>query len=82
MTPKKRYENNFFSPMSFIAVFGSEIQDLGSGMGKNQGPGSGINIPDPPHCGEEFHLLTGGSNRGDELAVSAPLPPCSLCTIL
>ncbi len=28
----------FFSPLSFVAV-------LGSGMGKNQDPGSGINIP-------------------------------------
>jgi hypothetical protein len=34
----------FFSPLSFVAVF-----DPGSGMGKNQDPGSGINIPDPPH---------------------------------
>jgi hypothetical protein len=33
---------NFFSPLSFVAVFGS-------GMGKNQDPGSGINIPDPQH---------------------------------
>jgi hypothetical protein len=29
---------------------GSEIRDPGSGMGKNQDPGSGINIPDPQHC--------------------------------
>jgi hypothetical protein len=49
--------NNFFSPLSFVAVFGSgirdprsEIRDPGSGMGKNQDPGSGINIPDPQHC--------------------------------
>ncbi len=34
---------NFFSPLSF------EIRDPGSGMGKNQDPGSGINIPDLPH---------------------------------
>jgi hypothetical protein len=40
---------NFFSPLSFVAVLGSGIQDLGSGMGKNQNPGSGINIPDPQH---------------------------------
>jgi hypothetical protein len=41
---------NFFSPLSFVAVFGSsEIRDPGSGMGENQDPGSGINIPDPPH---------------------------------
>jgi hypothetical protein len=30
-------------PLSFVPVFGS-------GMGKNQDPGSGINIPDPQHC--------------------------------
>jgi hypothetical protein len=24
--------------------------DPGSGMGKNQDPGSGMNIPDPPQC--------------------------------
>jgi hypothetical protein len=29
---------------------GSGIRDPGSGMGKNQDPGSGINIPDPQHC--------------------------------
>jgi hypothetical protein len=42
--------SNFFSPLSFVAVFGSGIRDPGSGMGKNQDPGSGINIPDPQHC--------------------------------
>ena len=31
-----------FSHLSFVAVFGS-------GMAKNQDPGSGINIPDPQH---------------------------------
>jgi hypothetical protein len=41
---------NFFSPLSFVAVFGSGKGDPGSGMGKNQDPGSGINIPDPQHC--------------------------------
>ncbi len=41
---------NFFSPLSFVAVFGSGIRDPGSGMGKNQDPGSGINIPDSQHC--------------------------------
>jgi hypothetical protein len=41
---------NFFSLLSFVAVFGSGIRDPGSGMGKNQDLGSGINIPDPPHC--------------------------------
>jgi hypothetical protein len=42
-------KTNFFSPLSFVAVFGSGIRDPGSGMGKNQDPGSGINIPDPQH---------------------------------
>jgi hypothetical protein len=39
-----------FSPLSFVAVFGSGIRDSGSRMGKIQDPGSGIKIPDPPHC--------------------------------
>jgi hypothetical protein len=47
---KKGLTTNFFSPLSFVAVFGSGIRDPGSGMGKNQDPGSGINIPDPQHC--------------------------------
>jgi hypothetical protein len=29
---------------------GSRIRDPGSGTGKNQDPGSGINIPDPHYC--------------------------------
>jgi hypothetical protein len=45
----KGMTTNFFSPLSFGAVFGSGIRDPGSGMGKNQDPGSGINIPDPQH---------------------------------
>ncbi len=44
---------NFFSPLSFVAVFGSGIRDPESGMGKNQDPGSGINIPDPQHWTRE-----------------------------
>jgi hypothetical protein len=46
---KKGMTTNFFSPLSFVVVFGSGIRDPGSGMGKNQDPGSGINIPDPQH---------------------------------
>jgi hypothetical protein len=33
-------------------------------MGKNQDPGSGINIPDPPHCNKPFRL--GYSQSGIE----------------
>jgi hypothetical protein len=45
---------NFFSPLSFVAVFW--IPDPGFGMGKNQDPGSGINIPDPQHCSSYGYL--------------------------
>ncbi len=50
----KRYENYFFFTSLFCCCFWirdprSGIRDLGSGMGKNQDPGSGINIPDPQH---------------------------------
>jgi hypothetical protein len=38
---------NFVSPLSFVAVFGSGIGDPGSGMGKNQDPGSGIRDKHP-----------------------------------
>jgi hypothetical protein len=33
--------------------------DPGSGMDKNQGPGTGINIPEPKHCfkGLIFNLI-------------------------
>ncbi len=44
---KKGLTTNFFSSLSFVAVFGSGIRDPGSRRGKNQDPGSGINIPDP-----------------------------------
>ncbi len=53
----KRYDNkNFFHP-SLLLLFldpGSEIRDPGSGMGENQDPGSGINIPNPPHWKEHW----------------------------
>jgi hypothetical protein len=54
MTTKKGMTINFFSPHSFIAVFGSGIRDPGSGMGKNQDPGFGINNPDPQHWKKAF----------------------------
>jgi hypothetical protein len=44
---KKRMITNFFHP-SLLLLFwdlGSGIRDPGSGMGKNQDPGSGITIP-------------------------------------
>jgi hypothetical protein len=36
---KKGLTTNFFSPLSFVTVFGSGIRNPGSGMGKNQDPG-------------------------------------------
>ncbi len=48
MTTKKVYnKKKFFTPL-FCCCFW--IRDPRSGMGKNQDPGSGINIPDPQHC--------------------------------
>jgi hypothetical protein len=52
---KKDMATNFFSPLSFVAVFGFGIRDPRSRirdpwMDKNQDPGSGINIPDPQNC--------------------------------
>jgi hypothetical protein len=41
----------FFPTLSFVAVFGP-----GSGMGKNQDPGSGINILDPKHWLDDISL--------------------------
>ena len=43
--------NNFFHPSLLLLFLDPRfgIQDPGSGMGKNQDPGSGINIPDPQH---------------------------------
>jgi hypothetical protein len=56
-------DKNFFSPLSFVAVFGSGIRHPGSVMGKNQDPGSGINIPDPPHCYPLCHLMPNTSRE-------------------
>jgi hypothetical protein len=50
-------KTNVFSTLSFVAVFGSGIRDPESGMGKDQDPGSGINIPDPQHWKKETNTL-------------------------
>jgi hypothetical protein len=62
---KKVLTTHFFSPLSFVTVFGSGIRDTGSGMGKNQDPGSGINIPDPQHWSQEFQCCGSGSGIRD-----------------
>ncbi len=46
---KEKIGTNYFSLFSFVAVFESGIQNLASGIDKNQDPGNGINIPDPQH---------------------------------
>ena len=49
---KKKGMTTIFFHSSLLLLFldpGSEIGDPGSGMGKNQDPASGINIPDPQH---------------------------------
>ncbi len=45
----KRVWHQIFSLLLLFLDPGSEIRDPGSVMGKNQDPGSGINIPDPQH---------------------------------
>ncbi len=82
---KKSLTTNLFSPLSFFAIFGSGIRDPGSGMGKNQDPGSGINIPDPQHwdpdSDPEHCFLTvysaslpdSGARSGDADCVAGPL---------
>jgi hypothetical protein len=52
---KKGMTTNFFCPSLLLQFLdsGSEIRGSGSGMGKNQDPGSGINIPDPQHWIEQ-----------------------------
>jgi hypothetical protein len=42
-------KTNFFSPLSFVEVFGFGFQDPRSGMGKKSGSGIGINTPDQQH---------------------------------
>jgi hypothetical protein len=42
------YDNKFFSPLFFVAVFGSGIRDPGSGWVK-------IRIRDPQHC--KFNII-------------------------
>jgi hypothetical protein len=56
---KKGVTTNF-SPLSFVAVFESGIQDPGSGMGNYQDTGFGINIPDPQHWSFECVLRDEG----------------------
>ncbi len=74
----KNYDNNFFFTPLFCCCFwirdlGSEIRDPGSGMGKNQDPGSGINIPDPQHCEILSLLLLHMSARYRTLSLNSLL---------
>ncbi len=63
-TKKGTYDNNFFSPLSFVPLFGS-------GMGKNQDPGSGINNKHPGSATLHFPVFPlqiqreGGPEGGD-----------------
>jgi hypothetical protein len=49
---KKGRTTNFFSPLSFVAIFGSEIRD-----GQKLGSGININIPDPQHWYFHFKIM-------------------------
>jgi hypothetical protein len=68
VTTKKSMKTNFFSPLSFVTVFGSGIRDPrsgirdpGSGMGKNQDPGSGIREKHPGSATLGFAFIFSGS---------------------
>jgi hypothetical protein len=50
MATKKVWQQIFFSPLSFIAVFGSWIRNPGWVKIRIRDPWSGIIIPDPQHC--------------------------------
>ncbi len=72
---------NFFHP-SLLLLFldpGSGIRDPGSAMGKNQDPGSEINIPDPPHCRNVFivHSSMLSCHSSSSCCSSSPPPPLS-----
>jgi hypothetical protein len=63
-----------FSPLSFVTVFGSGIRDPGSEI-RDPGwvkirirePGSGINIPDPPH----WNYGTGSTGSGSTTSLES-----------
>jgi hypothetical protein len=68
---------NFFHPSLLLLFLNPEsgIRDPGSGMGKNQDPRSGINIPDPQHCTQ----LCDVNNTGDTLSPVSLLPTINYC---
>jgi hypothetical protein len=51
-TEKSMLSKKYFH-LSLLVLF----LDPGSGMGKNQDPGSGINIPDPQHCRNQIPVF-------------------------
>ena len=53
--------NFFFHPYHLLLCL-----DPGSGMGKNQDPGSGINIPDSQHCCKLMFAIWQGMSLRDE----------------
>jgi hypothetical protein len=62
---KEGITTNFFSPLSFNAVFVSWIRDLGSRMGKIRirDLGSGINILDSANCTELMMIILTRAER-------------------
>ncbi len=66
---------NFFSPLSFVAVFGSGIRDPRSGI-------RDINIPDPQHCAQvDRYNITITSVNLNSLNILAKLEPKSPRTL-
>jgi hypothetical protein len=69
----------FFHPCLLLLFL-----DPGSGMGKNQDPGSGINIPDPPHWFKKKPRVfpNPDSNAHAFLGASGEVSPSSLASSL
>ncbi len=81
---KKGMTTNFFYPALLLLFLdlGSEIwdmasgiQDRGSGMGKNQDPGSGINIPDLQHWSRSSQSTNQSSINVCIFCIGFALPP-------
>jgi hypothetical protein len=70
MTTKKGRTTNFFSPFSFLF-----FMDPGTGMDKNQDPGSVINIPDPQHRQEMYIRYIGMVPREHRLRTALTCRP-------